>query len=228
MTALVPTCDAGHTMPFTTWEMGDCAGTQYEAGWFCDMCEKGAETGAPGRYHCANCEVDCCNECLPSWEGGSCMPGSEEQLWEEGLVFEKLTAGRRTLPVAELKEWEEVTKIVTAGVMEITAIDESITSVGTTLSGDLDFGQFVQFLNILRIRKILSEEKELVKSVCTSGECDPDTDDRPTMSDSINIPKPLDNAALPDPTVALNIRCKRCRKLDNPCELCIAASTGTL
>ena len=117
MAALLPKCDRGHAMPFTTWEPGDNPGTQYEAGWFCDVCGKGAETGASGRYCCLECEVDCCGDCLSSWESGSCLPGSEEQLWEEGLIYEKLTAGRKLLPAEELREWDEVKAFIATGKM---------------------------------------------------------------------------------------------------------------
>lgn len=118
MAALLPKCDNGHAMPFTTWELGDNPGTQYEAGWFCDLCGKGAETGASGRYCCIECEVDCCADCLSHWEGGSCLPGSEEQLWEEGLIYEKLTAGRKLLPASELREWAEVKAFIATGLMK--------------------------------------------------------------------------------------------------------------
>ena len=117
MAALLPKCDRGHAMPFTTWKIGDNPGTQYEAGWFCDLCGKGAETGAHGRYCCLECEIDCCADCLPHWEGGSCLPGSEEQLWEEGLIFEKLTAGRKLLPASELCELAEVKAFIATGLI---------------------------------------------------------------------------------------------------------------
>ena len=119
MAALLPKCDNGHAMSFTTWELGDNPGTQYEAGWFCDLCGKGAETGASGRYCCMECEVDCCADCLSHWEGGSCLPGSEEQLWEEGLIYEKLTAGRKVLPASELEEWVEVKAFIATGFMRV-------------------------------------------------------------------------------------------------------------
>ena len=117
------------------------------------------------------------------------------------------------------------------------------------MEGGLDFGQFAQFLNILRIRLIIHEERELAEDVTAGCGCGGATtrtgtsnnkagadnsDSGITEVGNINpfapasIPKPLDNAGQPDPKVALNIRCKKCRKLETPCDNCIAASSGTL
>ena len=47
--------------------------------------------------------------------------------------------------------------------MDMKTVEDAIRSVGSSLDGDLDFGQFAQFLNILRIRMIIFEEEQGVK-----------------------------------------------------------------
>ena len=49
------------------------------------------------------------------------------------------------------------------GAMDMKTIEDSVRSVGSSMDGDLDFGQFAQFLNILRIKMIIYEEERGVQ-----------------------------------------------------------------
>ena len=146
------------------------------------------------------------------------------------------------------------------GAMDMKTIEDAVRSVGSSMDGDLDFGQFAQFLNILRIRMIIFEEDQGVKenehgigqsvtssasvskNVVSGSEENPGYEedeykDDVSISSRLTIdtipgttfPKPKDLAADPTPPrVEMNIRCRKCKKLPEQCEMCLAASNGTL
>jgi hypothetical protein len=63
-------CEKSHEMPLTPWTLGGSIGV-YADGWVCGMCNKDSssqpEAWSAERYCCAECESDCCFDCVIAW-----------------------------------------------------------------------------------------------------------------------------------------------------------------